>query len=255
MTRADPQPVSDPRPGAVPLRLILVRHGVTSWNETGRYQGLQDIPLGDSGRLQAERIRWRLREESISAAYTSDLRRARETAEIALGGHAAPLTLTSQLREMCFGAWEGLRHDEIARQFPDEWAEWTRAPASTCPPGGQENLDDLRARMAAFYESIVATAGAPEGAAERGSGDPAADRTEPRDWFSYRAAGQRAEGGGGTVLFVSHGGPIRALLAHLFALPIQSYWQFGIRPASVSILDVHPAGAIAEVIGDTSHLP
>jgi len=57
-----------------------------------------------------------------------------------------------------------------------------------------------------------------------------------------------------TILIVSHGGTVRALLAHLFEVRIELYWRFGIRPASVSILDLYPEGAVAEVIGDTSHL-
>jgi broad specificity phosphatase PhoE len=223
------------------MRLILVRHGVTAWNEAGRYQGLQDVPLGESGRRQAARIQARLRDEAITAAYSSDLCRARETAEIALAGRAVQAVATPALREMCFGFWEGLGHEEIAQRFPEDWGRWTSAPASTCPPGSSENLEELGARMAHFFNSIV-------NQVRVASSAPAPD------WFSYRAAGQQAEPGGGAVLFVSHGGPIRALLAHLFALPIESYWQFGIRPASVSILDVHPQGAIAEVIGDTSHL-
>ena len=69
----------------------------------------------------------------------------------------------------------------------------------------------------------------------------------------YRAAGESAEGAG-TILIVSHGGVIRALLAHLFEIRIELYWRFGIRPAAVSILDVYPEGAIAEVIGETSYV-
>ena len=64
-------------------RLLLVRHGVTEWNEAGRYQGHQDIPLSDAGREQARRVAERLSDERIAFAYSSDLKRARETSRTA----------------------------------------------------------------------------------------------------------------------------------------------------------------------------
>src|SRR4029450_12657247 len=116
-------------------RLIVVRHGVTQWNEDGRYQGHQDVPLGDRGREQARRLAVRLQHERISAAYCSDLQRASETAELALGEREAPLIPTQALREMSFGQWEGLRATEIATQFPEVWSRWVQDPSEVTPPG------------------------------------------------------------------------------------------------------------------------
>ncbi|MPZ12961.1 MAG: hypothetical protein GEU73_00785 [Chloroflexi bacterium] len=222
------------------IRVILARHGVTTWNEGGRYQGHQDVPLADDGRLQAQRLGMRLRDTPITLAYSSDLCRARETAEIALEGRDVPIVTTPALREMCFGMWEGLRHDEIALRFAPEWGTWTVAPATTCPPGGHETLQGVRDRVRGFFRAAVGDAPHPSPA---------------HDWFSYRAAGEAARPEDGrTLLFVAHGGPIRLLLADLFQMPTAAYWQFAVRPASVSLLDVYPEGAIAEVIGDTSHV-
>ena len=55
------------------IRLILVRHGVTEWNQAGRYQGHQDVPLSEAGREEARRVAERLREEAITTAYCSDM--------------------------------------------------------------------------------------------------------------------------------------------------------------------------------------
>jgi len=219
-------------------RLLLVRHGVTEWNQAGRYQGHQDVPLSETGREQAGRVADRLRSETITAAYSSDLRRARETASIILGERNVPLQLTPVLREMAFGGWEGLTAREIAERYPAEWDAWIRNPVLARPPGG-EDLGELNARVTDFFRSMVQA--------------PRTASAQP-DWFSYRAAGESTDHTSGTVLLVSHGGTVRALLAHLFEVRIELYWRFGIRPASVTILDLYPEGAVAEVIGDTSHL-
>jgi broad specificity phosphatase PhoE len=221
------------------IRLLLVRHGVTEWNQAGRYQGHQDVPLSNAGREQARRAAGRLRGEPITAAYSSDLQRASETAHIILDGRDVPLELAPDLREMAFGAWEGLTPNEASERYPAEWAAWIRDSTVARPPGGAEDNPELLARVTSFYHSVVQV--------------PPAGTVQP-DWFSYRAAGESSDGTSGTILLVSHGGVIRALLAYLFEMRIELYWRFGIRPASVSIFDVYPQGPIAEVIGDTSHL-
>src|SRR5437660_162408 len=98
------------------LRLILVRHGVTEWNQAGRYQGHQDVPLSHMGREQARRVAERLRAEPITAAYASDMRRAQETASIIVDGREVELQTTPALREMGFGSWEGLTARDVAEQ-------------------------------------------------------------------------------------------------------------------------------------------
>jgi len=222
------------------IRLLLVRHGVTEWNQAGRYQGHHDISLTDLGREQARQLGVRLTSEDIDAVYSSDLSRARETASLAMQARdALPIFETPALREMSFGAWEGLRHDEVARKFPDDWSAWVRDQISARPSGG-ESLGDLRSRLADFYQSVA---------------PPPKVKGEPRDWFTYRAAGQAVNSEDSrTLLVVTHGGPVRVLLTLLLDIPIERYWRFSVRPASLTIFDVHPEGAIAEVIGDTSHL-
>jgi alpha-ribazole phosphatase len=220
-------------------RLILVRHGVTSWNQAGRYQGHQDIPLGELGRLQAARVAGRLASERIDLCLTSDLGRARETAASVLAGRGLVPTETPALRELGFGTWEGLGSMQIAPKYPAEWEAWIRDPVMAAPPAG-ETLQQLLDRLLVPLAEVVALP---------------TRQGEPHDWFAYRAAGGAGEEPtAGTVLVVSHGGPIRVLIAHLLGLPLRAYWQFAIRPASVSILELYPEGAIAEVIGDTSHL-
>lgn len=94
-------------------RLILVRHGETDWNVEGRYQGHSDVPLNARGRAQAARLAEALRGSDIRAIYSSDLARARETAEAL--AHATRLAVQHdpRLREIDQGDWEGMLFLEI----------------------------------------------------------------------------------------------------------------------------------------------
>lgn len=89
-------------------RLLLVRHGETDWNAAGRLQGQTDRPLSDHGRRQASRLADELVGEEVEAIYSSDLVRARETAEIVGRRLGVPVDLDPDLREKDWGTWEGL---------------------------------------------------------------------------------------------------------------------------------------------------
>jgi len=97
-------------------RLWLVRHGLTGWNTQQRFCGHSDIPLSARGRVQARWLARRLQEEAIAVIYTSDLARARETAETiaSQSTQAVPVKVSTAWREIDFGAWEGLTCAEIA---------------------------------------------------------------------------------------------------------------------------------------------
>jgi broad specificity phosphatase PhoE len=98
--------------------LLLVRHGETDWNRDGRYQGHADPPLNEAGRAQAHELARRLAHVEFDALYTSDLRRAAETAEIIVAGRNLPLTTDPGLREIDVGSWSGLTRAEIEERFP-----------------------------------------------------------------------------------------------------------------------------------------
>jgi broad specificity phosphatase PhoE len=95
--------------------LLLVRHGETDWNAEGRLQGHTDRPLNDFGRRQAGALADRLAGDGITAVYTSDLSRARETAEIVAGRLGLPVVVDPDLRERNWGNWEGLTGSERDR--------------------------------------------------------------------------------------------------------------------------------------------
>lgn len=98
--------------------LILVRHGETDWNRGGRYQGHADPPLNREGRRQAQALADELAGMELDAVYTSDLRRAAETAEIIAHERGIPLHRDAGLREVDVGSWSGLTRAEIEERFP-----------------------------------------------------------------------------------------------------------------------------------------
>jgi len=98
--------------------LLLVRHGETDWNRELRFQGQADPPLNDAGRAQARELARTLAEVEIDAVYTSDLRRAVETAEIVAAGRGIPILAEPGLREVDVGSWSGLTREQIEERFP-----------------------------------------------------------------------------------------------------------------------------------------
>ncbi|HVN62556.1 MAG TPA: histidine phosphatase family protein [Gaiellaceae bacterium] len=99
--------------------LLLVRHAETEWNREGRWQGHADPPLNEAGRAQAQALARSLVGERVDAIYSSDLRRAAETAEILAAALGLPVTTDPDLREIDVGSWSGLTREEVAVQFPD----------------------------------------------------------------------------------------------------------------------------------------
>ena len=98
--------------------MCLVSHAQTDWNVQGRFQGQTDIPLNEFGRDQALALQQKLSQENFQAIVASDLRRARETAEILAKPHGMIVQTDPRLRELNFGEWEGLTYAEIQQKYP-----------------------------------------------------------------------------------------------------------------------------------------
>jgi broad specificity phosphatase PhoE len=136
-------------------RLILIRHGQTDWNATGRWQGQADPPLNDTGRAQARQIALQLISQSIDVLISSDLARARETAKIIGAVIGLPVQLEPRLREINLGDWQGLYSDEIRARWPHEMETWIESPLAIRPPHG-ESIRELADRVWAAVADIVA---------------------------------------------------------------------------------------------------
>jgi broad specificity phosphatase PhoE len=156
--------------------LLLVRHGETDWNRDRRFQGHADRPLNETGREQARAIAAELAREKIDAIYSSDLARARETAELIAERAGVPFILEPQLREIDVGEWQGLTRPEIEERFPEGFTNWA-ARGHGWEQG--ETYEALAERVLAAIDRIV--------------------QSYPK----------------GRVVVVGHGGTIRAIRAHV----------------------------------------
>lgn len=202
-------------------RLLIVRHGQTDWNISGRFQGQTDIPLNATGHKQAHSLARRLAAEPLAAIYASDLQRAWLTADTI---HQAlprdgrcPLIAEPRLREMCFGEWEGLTYNEIQERCPGLLRRWESDLEHISPPAG-ETLLDMAARVQSAYQVILAA--------------------HP----------------GRSVLLVAHGGPLQTLIAQALGMPPGRFWQIHLSNASLSELNVYSEGAIINQLNSTHHL-
>lgn len=169
------------------MRLLLLRHGQTSWNLQGRFQGQTDIPLDEVGAAQALAVGAVIAEAKPSVVWSSDSSRARVTAE-AIG---LPVTVDERLREINLGAYEGMT--------PGEW----------------EALD---ARRHALWRSGHDV--------RRGGGETYLE-VGVRAIAAVREALASAEDPDALVVVVSHGGTIRSILVELLALPGSPWAHLG----------------------------
>lgn len=118
-------------------RIVAVRHGETAWNVETRIQGQLDIGLNDMGRWQAMRLAEVLVDEGLSAIYSSDLKRAADTAAAIGQACRLPVTLDAGLRERSFGAFEGRTWTEIETHWPADSARWRARDLEFAPQGGE----------------------------------------------------------------------------------------------------------------------
>ena len=188
-------------------RLLLIRHAEPEIDAQRRCYGSLDVPLSSRGERQARALTWRLAAEPLSAVYSSPRRRSLDTARVIAERHGREPCVEDDLREIEFGAFDGREYDEIARSYPEIYATWMTRPTEVAFPDG-ESFTDLRERSIAAMERLL----------ER-----------HRD---------------GTIAVVSHGGPIRAMLAHELGLADEAIFRIGQRYGAVSELRHDGSGSI-----------
>jgi 2,3-bisphosphoglycerate-dependent phosphoglycerate mutase len=161
-------------------QLLVARHGETDWNREGRWQGHGGPGLNETGRRQAHALAGRLGGLQIDALYTSDLARAVETAEILAARIGRTPMLERGLREVDNGDWRGLTRAQVRQRDPAGYRRWLRGE-----PGwhGGETYDEMHARVVTTLDRLLAM---------------------------HRR---------GRIVLVSHGGAVRAIVAHAVGLP------------------------------------
>ena len=200
-----------------PLRLVFIRHGSSTWNDERRIQGQLDPPLSENGREQAKRLAERLRGSAVEALYSSDLQRARETAEAVGECVGRAPEVWPELREVALGEWEGLQREEIVARYPEEWSRWASQPSWDIVPGG-EGTAAFEARVGAAIDRL----------AER-------HRT-------------------GRVLVVTHGGVIQVALLRVVGRSSNGLFPFTIDNTSLTVLQGSSERLVVGRVNDTCHL-
>ncbi len=148
-------PAEEPRPR---MRLLLIRHGETTFNVEQRLPGhLPDVPLTDEGRRQAHRAAVALSAIPLSAVISSPLERARDTAEIIARGWGLPVRLDDRLKDTDSGRWSGQKIDELAKSDP-EWRAFVAHPTEPPPSVGVESLAVVMERSVAAVEDVLRNA-------------------------------------------------------------------------------------------------
>lgn len=142
-------------------RILAIRHGETAWNVDTRIQGQQDIGLNAQGHWQARQLGLALRQQALCAVYTSDLARARLTAQAIVQARAdsaqpaPPLLTHAGLRERHFGQFQGQTFQDIEARWPEEARRWRQRDPAWAPAGG-ESLLQLQARVLATLNELAA---------------------------------------------------------------------------------------------------
>lgn len=202
------------------LELWMVRHGQTDFSRENRFCGSIDPPLSDVGRRMADALGEAHGGDPWDAIYCSPSQRARQTvAPLAKRAGREP-TIDDGLREISYGEWEGMKHEEAKERFPDVYAYWAQDTASRATPGG-ETAFMVAARAAPVVERI------------------------------------RREHTKGRVLVVSHKATLRILVCALLGMDVRLFRdRIGQPVCALSRFQIKPQGqAMLVMLGDVSHLP
>ena len=182
-------------------RILLIRHGESTWNLIGRYQGRIDTELSELGIKQAELIAEHIKKNfRLSAIYSSPLRRALHTAIIIATRLGLGVEVREGLTEIDHVAWNGLLRSEVEKRYGPILEEWLTHPGRVRMPGG-EGLFDVLERSWAVIEEIL----------EKHRGED--------------------------VGVCSHNAVLKVLILKALSLPLDNFWKIGIDNASISVLE------------------
>jgi broad specificity phosphatase PhoE len=170
------------------LQLHLVRHGETNFNRESRVQGQFDSILNDTGRLQAQSLRPTIEGLGITSVYSSSNLRARQTTEILNANLALPVAEIDDLREIYMGPWQQRLWSEFRESDPTQFENFMSRPDRFYVEGA-ERFCELQDRGVQSIEQII----------------------------SNESSGE--------VLVVSHGGILKAILAHYLGMELSQMWK------------------------------
>ncbi len=200
------------------VKLFLIRHGQTRWNEEGRYQGDHDIELNQVGIKQAKLAAKYLSRVEFANIYSSPLKRTLFTAENIRGRRDLDIEVRDDLKEMSFGEWEGLKFHEINEKYHKDYQNWLEDPYNNRPTGG-ENFKETTERTTTEINRIV---------------------SENID--------------GTSVAVVAHGGVILSLLVYWLQIPLARWKSIIQRQGAINIAVIDKGYPYISAINYTGHL-
>lgn len=188
------------------MKIYIIRHGETDWNTIKRLQGRSDIELNAQGRRLAEITAEALRDVQFTRAYTSPLKRAKETATILCQGREIPVIEEPRIIEMSFGIYEGLCSGKDHYTIPDpNFSFFFTKPDQYIPPEGAESIEELCERTTEFLQELV-------------------ECPDMKDE---------------TILISTHGAALMGLLSSVHKRGIAGFWGEGVhKNCAVTILEV-----------------
>jgi broad specificity phosphatase PhoE len=199
------------------MRLILIRHGETLWNENHKFQGISDIELSPRGVSQAKKLAESLRSQPIVKIYSSPLIRARQTAEEIARYHDCQVIVVRDLRELNQGRLEGLTVGDLHRDFPDFLKNWIENPEFARLPDG-ESLEEVQCRAWAVI---------------------------------MRMTEEHSEE---TVAVVAHSFVNLTILCRILEMPLKHFRKMRQEAAAINFIEFTEKGAILRGLNDTCHL-
>jgi len=202
-------------------RILLIRHGETAWNAERRLQGHLDIDLNAEGQRQAALLAAALAAEPLDLVVSSDLARARQTAEAVAGPRGMAVAIDARLRERGYGGFEGLLYSEIEARFPDAFARWQARDVDAPLPPGRNVGETFRQFFDRATGAILAL-----GAAHPGR----------------------------TLALVAHGGVLECAYRLARKLPLETPRDFTVFNASINRFVLHDGALVLQSWGEVAHL-
>ena len=201
------------------MRFILVRHGITEWNEQNRYQGITDIKLSETGRKQARLLAEELKNIPIDHIYSSPLLRAYETAKEVADGKGMDIIVDERLRELDYGKWEGITRAELYKAYGDSFKNFQGEPFHY-PFPGEGTLNHAKLRVGMVFEEIK----------------------------------ERYRGTDETVAVFAHGGILKLAIFYLLDMSSRFYRCIELENTSITIVDIMEDRCMLQLLNDTHHL-
>ncbi|MBI4595756.1 MAG: histidine phosphatase family protein [Candidatus Tectomicrobia bacterium] len=199
------------------MKLYLIRHGQTEWNQQEIFRGLADVALDQEGRREARALAKRLQGTEIAAIFSSPLMRAKETADIIGNVIGLETVVSNELIDINCGNWQGVTLQEVKQKYYPLYQSWLQEPENFTFPLG-EGLSEVRKRTIPFLKGLI-------------------ERFPQKE-----------------IAVVSHRVINKIIICALLDLPNSKFWSIKQDTAALNLLELSPTEAHLMFLNDTCHL-